>query len=305
VASDLVLFCGFGDLLAQSILNKAWFSDITSRNFTIPQQAPPAMKFIERRDEEINWPARSTFDETDILDFVNRWIERRAPQERYFVLVIVLSDEQLRKRVKNSLDPWVGIAPLETRRFPEAASRLNQVRNELQREVRDLIRHYAKKANILGRHLFESKRRTPLLLPDEKTRSKIVPVLRRIHEYSGSDIQGEIERAIRNFDQERYVSKSEKTPKRRQRFYEINGFIFKCPAGDGHGWQRQPGCRPDCFLRSRLRLGVSIDPQFHYDCISADATLPSTFSSCHGQTVQPGRARTKGYVNISPNDFVR
>ncbi len=89
-------------------------------------------------------------------------------------------------------------------------------------------------------------------------------------------------------------------------FVNPRGIVFKSPGRGRHGFARESeGERHprNCLVRSRLRLGASFDPKFHYDCVKQRGALPSNWRSCHRQnfTIPKGRV----HVNISPNDHVR
>jgi hypothetical protein len=94
----------------------------------------------------------------------------------------------------------------------------------------------------------------------------------------------------------------------RHHFHYVNsrGLVFKAPGKDRHGraWSTADGHpSPGCLIRSRLRLGATFDPRFHYDCQPVTGHLPQLWESCHHQKFRAASGRV--HVNISPNDHVR
>ena len=93
----------------------------------------------------------------------------------------------------------------------------------------------------------------------------------------------------------------------KKHFINQKGVVFRTPAGRPHG-TLDPDYHGDhgvqCFPRSRLRLGSSFDPAFHYDCCaSGRGALPESWIGCHGQII--AIAGTRRHANVYPNDYVR
>ena len=93
----------------------------------------------------------------------------------------------------------------------------------------------------------------------------------------------------------------------KKHFINPKGVVFRTPAGRPHG-TLDPDFHGDhgvqCFPRSRLRLGSSFDPAFHYDCCaSGRGALPASWIGCHGQII--AIAGTRRHANVYPNDYVR
>jgi hypothetical protein len=89
-------------------------------------------------------------------------------------------------------------------------------------------------------------------------------------------------------------------------FSNPKGLVFKSSGSNRHGLARDvAGAHPtaSCLIRSRLRLGASFDPRFHYDCMRPNGGVSAEWHSCHGQNVRIPLGRT--HVNIGPNDHVR
>jgi hypothetical protein len=279
-----------------------WFSDIFDRNFSAKTESLAFHVLgLDAKDRPLLTDAAARLQR--LSSYLETMIEEWPPNTQKYVIIIALGCPKVEGALMDMLVPWVELKVFNMLPVNAHHNYQEMKAKELQSVIRAYCANTTRRAGILATELNSRRRTTPLLLPDEKTDGRILPLLHRVRAFAGRDLQGELARLAKDFAQQSGVAMVQTT---KGKFHEIGGLLFKCPAGDGHAWSRTVTCKFDCFLRARMRLGVSINPQFHYDCVPAkSATLPSSFRSCHGQECSPSRAKTKGYVNIAPNDFVR
>lgn len=110
-------------------------------------------------------------------------------------------------------------------------------------------------------------------------------------------IKKEIANFCRKFPPSRY------SQDRRKYFINRSGIVFRT-GGPAHG-VLNPDFRGNhgvqCLPRSRLRLGATFKPAFHYDCCASRGPLPTQWTGCHNQSISIRRQ----YANVYPNDYVR
>ena len=165
----------------------------------------------------------------------------------------------------------------------------------------------ARKAlQAIEKEIKSAANRTPLLLPPVNfSADKVRWLLDRIRDSTlkadnpFDAVKHEVDEFCKIFPR-RSFSRDKK-----KHFVNERGIVFR--AGARHG-----AFRPDflgnhdapCFPRSRLRLGASYEPSFHYDCCTVNSRkLPTSWAGCHQQSVSV--EGSNGYVNIYPNDYVR
>lgn len=90
-------------------------------------------------------------------------------------------------------------------------------------------------------------------------------------------------------------------------FLDDKGMKFHTPGRAIHGGHHISAdvgvSHPDrCSISAYARLGVRINPGFHYDCTSYRPTANGKFLGCHGQSVD---VRKHTHINVYVNDFLR
>ena len=199
--------------------------------------------------------------------------------------------------------------------FAEASSVTFQVKptahvNEHVNKALDMLEECSRIAmralQAIEKEVRSAANRTPLLLPPLSFSSEMVnDLFERIHE---NTIKADNPFAAVKHEVERFckmIPRQSFSHDRKKYFVNDRGIVFR--TGAHHG-AHNPGFRGDhdvsCFPKSRLRLGASYEPSFHYDCNAVGGRqLPTSWPGCHQQWISVESA--KGYVNIYPNDYVR
>lgn len=213
------------------------------------------------------------------------------------------------KIVKTRFLPETLVVPVEP---PElifqrlSPNKKNTLINELLNKIEKTINKTEIILQAIKKEITSRDNKTPLLLPVSNFYRPYIYKL--LEDVCAKFINVDSFSAVKSVTQ-RFETQNPRISMRDDReeyFVNPGGIVFKSPGRARHGFareskgQRHPG---SCLVRSRLRLGASFDPKFHYDCVKQRGALPSTWHSCHRQnfTTPKGRA----HVNISPNDHVR
>ena len=183
------------------------------------------------------------------------------------------------------------------------------------------VREYVNKIMVMLDRCSRSARRALQAIEKEiRSAANRTPLLLPLSNFSATDVKCLLDRiqssafeaedpfdAVKN-EVSRFSSIFPRRPfsqDRKKHFVNGRGIVFRTGARHGE-------LRPDflgdhdtpCFVRSRLRLGASYEPSFHYDCCTVNnRQLPTSWIGCHQQHVSIDGSR--GYVNIYPNDYVR
>ena len=156
----------------------------------------------------------------------------------------------------------------------------------------------------IEKEVWSAANRTPVLLPVRAFGGNSVELLLselNKNVIGSPDPFAAIKKEIADFCRKFPPSRYSQDP--RKYFINQRGIVFRT-GGPAHG-VLNPDFRGNhavqCLPRSRLRLGATFDPAFHYDCCASRGPLPAQWTGCHGQSVSIRRQ----YANVYPNDYVR
>ena len=170
--------------------------------------------------------------------------------------------------------------------------------------LREQAARAKKSLHAIEKEIQSAANRTPMLLPtrafggdaiDRFLRSLTANLLEAEDPFA--EVREEVDRFCKRFPRRRF------SDDRREYFINRKGIVFRT-GGPSHGASRpefQGHHDIQCFPRSRLRLGGSFNPAFHYDCCASQGDLPSLWTGCHGQSISIRRQ----YANVYPNDYAR
>ena len=174
---------------------------------------------------------------------------------------------------------------------------------EFERHISEEVRSLSRRLSAV-RSFTQVHNLTPLLLPLRNFRSRALrDMLWRIYSQGGTsaDLEDFISTEVAAFKaQHPRVQPSGSS----QTCFSDSELFFQSPGRHRHGFFRHSdlgnGHKVDCLLNARSRLGGSYEHTFHFDCQPV-RRLSRAYPNCHDEP-RPPKA---GYVNISPNDFIR
>jgi hypothetical protein len=166
------------------------------------------------------------------------------------------------------------------------------------------LRHARRLAGVLRKEFTARDSRTPLLLPLQNFKSRLLEELVR-------DVQ-KLRPGEQDYDMPlRKLVEGKGLLSKRDRgksfFENRNSIRFYGPskAGARHGKPVHFEVAPHlatCLFNAYFRLGTRYDVNFHYDCQYESGHIGGNFPNCHAATENhPPRT----HLNISPNDFIR
>lgn len=187
-------------------------------------------------------------------------------------------------------------------------ARVSESVNKAIDELRTQVAKAARSLNAIEKEVRSGVNRTPVMLPLRAFGYDEIDGLLRVigkNVLAARDPFRAVKKEVEGFCMRHPRRRVSRDPKKH--FINQKGVVFRTPAGRPHG-TLDPDFRGDhevqCFPRSRLRLGSSFDPAFHYDCCaSGRGALPVSWIGCHGQII--AIAGTRRHANVYPNDYVR
>jgi len=232
-----------------------------------------------------------------------------SPLNATAVVVYLDYDNSNSKIINTTFLPEALVIPVDPpglifQRLPP--NKRNALINEFIRRIEKAIKRSEQILPAIKKEVTSRDNKTPLLLPVRNfDKPSICKLLEDVcAKFINVDSFAAVKRVTQRFEtQNPRISMHDDCE---EYFVNPRGIVFKSLRHARHGFARElKGERHprSCLVRSRLRLGVSFDPKFHYDCVKQRGALPSNWHSCHHQnfTTPKGRA----HVNISPNDHVR
>lgn len=209
-----------------------------------------------------------------------------------------------------SIDKEINIGPMGD------GSRRQNSQNNIDQRVDSVLaksRALRKRSNLVREQTVPERKLLPFILPLQNFQSDVVPEqIQNLYKDlpGGQDTIFLLEESRKKISRAHPEHSENKGEKGRAKFSreDDRGLIFTSPGSDRHGQNRLMEIRkisnhqPSCFLKDRVRLGVSIDTCFHFDCAPKNGKLPKKFIDCHYAETDVPR---KTHANIAPSDFVR
>ena len=187
-------------------------------------------------------------------------------------------------------------------------ARVSESVNKAIHELRVQLANASRSLNAIEKEVRSRINRTPVMLPLRAFGyDEIDDLLKGVgtNVLAAGDPFSAVKKEVEGFCRRHPRRSFSHDPKKH--FVNPKGVVFRTPAGRPHG-TLDPDFHGDhgvqCFPRSRLRLGSSFDPAFHYDCCaSGRGALPASWIGCHGQII--AIKGTRRHANVYPNDYVR